>query len=75
MFMFFSSDIMRQYESCTGQLDKIDDGWCNIDNYNIDCGYDGEDCCECTCKNDRLYPCGIWGFNRSDLDTTGNERD
>ncbi|CAN0431193.1 unnamed protein product, partial [Ectocarpus sp. 12 AP-2014] len=25
------------------------DGWCDQDNNNEICGYDGGDCCECTC--------------------------
>ena len=74
LFMFFSAGVMGQYENCTGQLDEIDDGRCNIDNNNADCGYDGGDCCECSCTNDRFYPCGIGGFNCSDPDIIGNER-
>ncbi|CAM9833989.1 unnamed protein product, partial [Ectocarpus sp. 12 AP-2014] len=28
----------------------IGDGWCDEDNNNELCAYDGGDCCECTCE-------------------------
>eukprot|EP00904_Undaria_pinnatifida_P003217 jgi/Undpi1/12897/HiC_scaffold_7.g02563.m1 len=33
------------------------DGVCDTLNNNAECGYDGGDCCECTCIVDSLYPC------------------
>ena len=54
LFMFFSAGVMGQYENCTRQLDGIGDGKCDdYYNNNADCGYDGGDCCEFSCTNDR----------------------
>ncbi|CAM9177738.1 unnamed protein product, partial [Ectocarpus fasciculatus] len=39
------------FEICSDPLD-IGDGRCNQGNNNEACGYDGGDCCECTCEND-----------------------
>ncbi|CAN0542333.1 unnamed protein product, partial [Scytosiphon promiscuus] len=38
----------------------VNDGECDSRNNNADCGYDGGDCCECTCVNAR---CGDFLFN------------
>ncbi|CAN0006371.1 unnamed protein product, partial [Ectocarpus fasciculatus] len=35
-------------ENC-GYVEGVGDGWCQEDNNNELCGYDGGDCCECTC--------------------------
>ena len=51
-----------QYTACNGSS-WIADGSCDSINNNIECGYDGGDCCECTCSRDRLYPCGFNGFD------------
>lgn len=37
------------YANCTGSLSSIDDGLCNSENNNKDCGFDGGDCCPSTC--------------------------
>eukprot|EP00903_Cladosiphon_okamuranus_P014053 g13063.t1 len=44
-------------ENCGGYVGGIGDGYCNIDNNNELCNYDGGDCCECTCASDDDY----WG--------------
>ncbi|CAM9921269.1 unnamed protein product, partial [Ectocarpus sp. 6 AP-2014] len=31
--------------------DGFGDGYCQLQNNNAECGYDGGDCCECTCVN------------------------
>eukprot|EP00904_Undaria_pinnatifida_P003009 jgi/Undpi1/12709/HiC_scaffold_6.g02377.m1 len=35
----------------------VADGDCDLNNNNEDCGYDGGDCCECTCVS-AAYTCG-----------------
>ena len=37
----------------------IGDGWCDGDNNNAACDYDGGDCCECTCSEAAYYDCGV----------------
>lgn len=60
--------VMGQYENCTGDLNSINDGRCDQKNNIVDCGFDGGDCCDSSCSNDRLFPCGVWGYNCSDPD-------
>lgn len=49
------------FADCSGDVDYIEDGRCDISNNNERCGYDGGDCCECTCKDGLDYPCGESG--------------
>lgn len=35
---------------CAGDIFSIGDGNCSAVNNNADCGYDGGDCCSCTCE-------------------------
>ena len=59
--------------SCiTGTIDYIGDGWCDPDNNNEGCFYDGGDCCMCTCTNGPL-PCGSYGFWCIDPDVITQE--
>ncbi|CAN0447017.1 unnamed protein product, partial [Laminaria digitata] len=52
--------------NCSGELSWLGDGWCSPETNNLGCGYDGGDCCECTCVDGPLYPCGFKGFNCED---------
>ena len=52
-----------QFIECNGITSSIADGYCDRINNNIECGYDGGDCCECTCSRGRLFPCGFNGFD------------
>ena len=70
--MILSAGINGQYDNCTGQLDAITDGRCDYSNNNANCGYDGGDCCECRCTNERHYPCGIWVFKCLDPDAVSS---
>ncbi|CAM9522446.1 unnamed protein product, partial [Ectocarpus sp. 12 AP-2014] len=36
-------------ENC-GYVGSVGNGWCDEENNNEACGYDGGDCCECTCQ-------------------------
>ncbi|CAM9832115.1 unnamed protein product [Ectocarpus fasciculatus] len=47
------------------QCDASDsgDGYCDKDTDNYaECQYDGGDCCECDCTDDRDFPCGENGY-------------
>ena len=57
------------YSNCTGDLAEFANGFCQDFNNNEDCGYDGGDCCECTCMEDSEYSCtGDHRFDCVDLD-------
>ncbi|CAM9566132.1 unnamed protein product, partial [Ectocarpus sp. 4 AP-2014] len=43
-------------ESC--DTVSIGDGYCDMDNNNEACAYDGGDCCECTCEDTPNNKCG-----------------
>lgn len=43
-----------EYENCGGDRRSIGDGACDTNNNNQDCGYDGGDCCLCTCTHSSL---------------------
>ena len=43
--------VVAQFPSCTGNLFRFADGDCNVENNSPECGYDGGDCCMCTCAN------------------------
>ncbi|CAM9842057.1 unnamed protein product [Ectocarpus fasciculatus] len=40
----------------------VGDGDCDRDNNFAECGYDGGDCCECTCISEGEYECGASGY-------------
>ena len=47
----------NDYENCTsyGYLNLIGDGVCDKMNNNKACGWDGGDCCECTCNAEACF--------------------
>ncbi|CAN0519554.1 unnamed protein product, partial [Laminaria digitata] len=47
-------------------LGWLNDGSCDPENNNLDCGYDGGDCCVCTCVDSPIYDCGSNGFDCRD---------
>lgn len=54
------------YPGCQGDIQLIGNGNCDdIANNNAACGYDGGDCCECTCE-DSWYGCGYNSYNCQD---------
>ena len=63
------SSIVDQFPNCTGNLLNLGDGECDRDINTPDCGYDGGDCCMCTCIDDTACTSG---FNCIDPDA-GNE--
>lgn len=46
----------EDYANCTGLASKTGNGVCESDNNNESCGWDGGDCCECTCVDDLDIP-------------------
>ena len=42
-------------------LDEVSDGYCDDINNNQLCGWDGGDCCACTCRDTHAYiaACGV----------------
>ncbi|CBJ48857.1 hypothetical protein Esi_0049_0119 [Ectocarpus siliculosus] len=47
-----------QYDSCVnGTIDDIGNGRCDAENNSPSCGFDGGDCCSCTCTDTVLYSC------------------
>ncbi|CAM9453618.1 unnamed protein product, partial [Hapterophycus canaliculatus] len=47
------------YPECSGPLSYVGDGDCDFSTNNEECGWDGGDCCPCTCDDsDTLYACG-----------------
>ena len=41
--------VMLQFPNCKGDMSYMADGTCTINNNSPECGYDGGDCCMCTC--------------------------
>lgn len=50
----------------------IGDGFCDIVLNNALCGYDGGDCCSCTCVDSEEYQCGVWGYDCQDPDISSD---
>jgi len=49
-------------DGCSGTESYIGDGYCDSQNNNEACSYDGGDCCEETCV-DSTYACGSNGYS------------
>lgn len=61
--------IAGEYPDCTdGMLGWIGNGRCEPSNNNPQCGYDGGDCCPCTCNSGNFLKCGMAGFDCLDPD-------
>ena len=60
--------------ACAGYVPHIQDGFCDEANNNAACGFDGGDCCACTCGGDLAHPCGVegGGFDCKDPDVPSN---
>ena len=55
---------VAEYPNCTdGWVTYIGDGVCHFEiNNKEECGFDGGDCCECTCSDGDGGSCGDGGF-------------
>lgn len=56
-------EVSPYLDTCTGYIETAANGQCDEENNNASCGYDGGDCCFCTCVDYNLYQCGSSGFN------------
>ena len=55
------------YPDCDGYSSYMGDGDCDRSNNNVECGWDGGDCCECTCQSTANYDCGVYsGYDCKD---------
>lgn len=61
------------YENCTGYLPTMGNGLCNSDANNEPCGYDGGDCCECSCRPGQFLCLGRFDCLDPDMNTTDTE--
>ena len=48
---FFDPELVAEYPDCTGDVLLIGDGECDSANNMDSCGYDGGDCCSCSCTD------------------------
>ena len=70
----YNSDVMPLQSTCiTGSIDLIGNGLCNDENNVEDCGYDGGDCCICTCAHGKFFYCGSNGFGCVDPNVIGQD--
>ena len=62
------------YSECEGYVPNIRDGYCDAANNNAECGFDGGDCCACTCEDELTFTCGLegLGFDCQDPDVPSN---
>ena len=67
LLLLYGSGGGAQYINCTsGRTDWIADGYCDtfdVINNVEECGYDGGDCCECTCEDTQDNSCGVNGYS------------
>ena len=64
----FDSAAFALQSSCTdGSISTIGNGWCDTENNNEGCLYDGGDCCFCTCA---YSDCSVEGFVCVDPDVS-----
>lgn len=55
-----TEELLRNCDSTA--IDLIGDGNCDTLNNIVECLYDGDDCCPCTCVDGPTYTCGRSGF-------------
>lgn len=58
-----NTGVETKYPDCHGIIAYIGDGWCDTSNNVPSCGYDGGDCCFCTCGSTGMYECGVAGYS------------
>ena len=55
-----------QYDTCSGDLTWLGDGYCNPSTNTPECEYDGGDCCSCSCLDGPIYTCDSNGYDCKD---------
>ena len=68
LVLYFCAQVktnLNEYENCTRHkyLDLVGDGVCDWESNNDACGWDGGDCCECTCNAEPCFYDVGHGFN------------
>ncbi|CAM9568519.1 unnamed protein product, partial [Hapterophycus canaliculatus] len=48
----FNPELVVEFPDCAGDWLHLRDGSCTVENNNALCGYDGGDCCLCSCSGD-----------------------
>lgn len=56
----------EEYPDCYGFTASMGTGRCTPANNNKECGFDGGDCCECTCVDSLDHVCGSHGYDCRD---------
>ncbi|CAN0392958.1 unnamed protein product, partial [Scytosiphon promiscuus] len=46
----FDPEAIAEFPDCDGDWLMVGDGFCSAAENNALCGYDGGDCCQCTCS-------------------------
>lgn len=69
----FASSDDDLYPDCDGDNEFIGDALCDFPNNNADCGFDGGDCCECTCVSTGDNNCGDVGSGFFCLDPEADQ--
>lgn len=57
-----------EHPDCYGFIASMGTGRCTPANNNKECGFDGGDCCECTCTESGAHACGSHGYDCQDPD-------
>ena len=55
-----------QYDTCSGDLTWLGDGYCDPSTNTPECEYDGGECCSCSCLDGLIYTCGYDGYDCKD---------
>ena len=69
----YAADAHPDYPECNASASSIGNGWCDNDSNNAQCGWDGGDCCECSCAVDSdddngWWRCGPYNYDCKDPD-------
>lgn len=59
-------EVAANRQQCPGTKASLGDGRCDRENNKAECGYDGGDCCRCTCVDGHDFACGSSGFDCRD---------
>ena len=62
----YTSEPHPDYPDCDARAYFINDSFCDFSANTAECGWDGGDCCECTCEVGEYYRCGTWGYDCQD---------
>ena len=70
----YAGDPDPNYPECNASASSIGDGWCNYYSNNAQCGWDGGDCCKCSCvvdsNDDNARGCRSYNYDCKDPDAS-----